>query len=296
MQYIQEACLVNLVTNAIFTHFNHKFFEFTWDRIGRHGLSFNTDYNHDDAQALLQLSLMVTESNYLEKSLNTPSWLHDVPLLYDECPLPIISQISKSSKLNKSGLLGHIFYSEGANILFIIFTGTINGCMVALDIVYGQTELEGITNYTPGLKGHRGVYLAYKSIRDQLVEVVKSYLPAPNARDGIAKNPQIIISGHSLGGAVSQLCALDLAYYDPIHYSFAAPMIFNEHGYHIFNNLVKYSYRIANISDLVVLSPLPVMPNKDAFFHVGKLIHFQRNMGEYPLNHGLAYAQEYNLV
>lgn len=69
-------------------------------------------------------------------------------------------------------------------------------------------------------------------------------------------------------------------------------MIFNEHGYNLFTKSVKYSYSVANISDLVVLSP----PNKDAFFHVGKLIHFQRNLGEYPLNHGLAYAQEYNLI
>lgn len=287
MQYIQEACLIHLMTNAIFTHFNYRLFEFTWDRIGHHNPVFSLDYNHEDAQALLQLSLMVTESNYLNKSLNTPSWLHDTPLLYEECPLRLISQLSQKSQLNKSALLGHIFYSEEANILLIIFTGTINGCMAGLDIVYGQTELEGILNYAPGMKGHRGIYLAYKSIRSKLVEVVKSYLP---------KNPQIIISGHSLGGALSELCTLDLAYYNPIHYSFAAPMIFNEHGYNVFDKLVKYSYRVANISDIVVLSPLPVMPNKNAFFHVGKLIHFQRNLGEYPLNHGLAYAQEYNLI
>ena len=120
-----------------------------------------------------------------------------------------------------------------------------------------------------------------------MVEIIKSYL---------SNKPQVIISGHSLGGAISQVCALDLAYYNPIHYSFAAPMVFNQQGYSVFTKLVKYSYRIANISDLVVLSPLPVMPNKDAFFHVGKLIHFQRNLGEYSLNHALAYVQEYNLV
>lgn len=287
MQYVQEACLINLVTNAIFTHFNHRLFEFTWDRIGHHKPSFDTNYNYEDAQTLLQLSLMVTESNYLDKDLQTPTWLKDFRLLYNECPLSLISQLSQKSQINQSALLGHIFYSEGSNLLFIIFTGTINGCMAGLDLAYGQNELEGITNYTPGLKAHRGVYLAYKSIRQQLVDVVKSYLP---------RNPQILITGHSLGGALSQICALDLAYYNPIHYSFAAPMIFNEHGYNVFTKLVKYSYRIANISDLVVLSPLPVMPNKDAFFHVGKLIHFQRNLGEYPLNHGLAYAQEYNLI
>lgn len=287
MQYVQEACLINLVTNAIFTHFNHRLFEFTWDRIGHHKPLFDINYNYEDAQTLLQLSLMVTESNYLDKDLQIPSWLHDVRLLYNECPLSLISQLSQKSQINQSALLGHILYSEAANILFIIFTGTVNRCMAGLDLAYGQNELEGITNYTPGLKGHRGIYLAYKSIRQQLVDVVKSYLP---------RNPQILISGHSLGGGLSQICALDLAYYNPIHYSFAAPMIFNEHGYNVFSTLVKYSYRIANLSDLVVLSPLPIMPNKDSFFHVGKLIHFQRNLGEYPLNHGLAYAQEYNLM
>ena len=286
MQYIQEACLVNLVTNALFTQKEHKIFEFTWDRIENHKQIFSLDYNHEDAQSLLQLCLMVTESNYLNKSLNPPSLIQKFDLLYDECPLPLISQISTKSPLNQSAKVGHIFYNNISNVLSIIFTGTINGCMAGLDLAYGQTELEGVLNYIIGLKGHRGIYLAYQSIRSQLVEVVKSHLP---------KNPQIIISGHSLGGALSQICALDLAYYNPIHYSFAAPMVFNEVGYNVFTKLVKYSYRIANISDLVVLSPLPVMPNRDAFFHVGKLIHFQSNLGEYRLNHALAYVQEYNL-
>lgn len=273
--------------------------KFTWDLIHQNMSKFNIDYNYEDARVLLQLSLMVTNANFDEKALDTPEWLQDIPLIYDICPLfvPLQRKRDKSKQTPEhmdkfnvrdeiKPLMGHILYNEQINILFIVFTGTSNICLAGLDLEYGQTELNDLLNYTPGIRGHRGVYTAYQSVRPQLVEVFQKYL---------YKNPQIVITGHSLGGALSQMCALDLAFYDPIHYSFAAPLMFNPLGCQAYEKFVKYSYRVANLSDLVVISPLPIMPNKDMFCHVGKLIHFQRNLGEYPLNHSLAYVQEYNL-
>jgi hypothetical protein len=287
MQYVQDACLVNLFTSSIFLGSKHEPFNFTWEQIEHHVAAFTSEYNFDDAKFLLQLCLMVTSSNFEGKPLDPPSWLHDTQLVYNKCPMELISNMSKKSPVNTPAILGHILYNEIGNLLFIIFTGTSNVCMAAVDLEYDQTELNGLLNYTHGLKAHRGVYSAYQSIRPQLIQALNKYLNL---------KPKIIISGHSLGAALSQICALDLAFYDPIHYSFAAPMIFNDIGFNVFNNLVKQSYRVANISDLVVLSPLPVMPNKDAFFHVGNLVCFQRNMGEYSLNHAMAYALEYDLV
>lgn len=287
MQYIQTACLLNLIISSVFMGPKHKPFNFTWDRINNHQRIFSNDYSYTDAQFLLQLSLMVTEYNYYNKKLNAPSWMNNIELSYTECPLPIISQGLSNTVLNESKLIGHIFHNTHNNVVILIFTGTVNTCMGGLDLSYNQTELDVILNYTPGLKAHKGIYLAYKSIREQLVTKLKPFL---------SKNPQLIISGHSLGGALSQLCSLDLAYYNPIHYSFASPMIFNNTGYETFTKLVKSSYRVANISDLVVLSPLPVMPNKDVFLHTGSLISFQRNLGDYSTNHSAAYIQEFELL
>lgn len=294
MQFIQNACLTNLIVSSILTGSNYKPTSFTWDLINQHRLIFSKDYNYDDARTLLQLSLMVTDSNFEGTPLNIPSWLQDNVLIYDVCPLftsnnsNSLAKISTRSnyKSSESERLGHILYHEDNNVLLIVFTGTSNACLAGLDLEYGQTELNNISNYIQGVRCHRGIYSVYQSIRQQLTKVVREHLP---------KNPQIVITGHSLGGALSHLCALDLAYYDPIQYSFASPLIFNQLGHIIYEKFVKYSYRIANLADLITLSPLPIMPNKDIFCNVGKLVHFQRNLGEYPLNHSMAYAQEYNI-
>ena len=300
MQFIQNACLTNLIVSSILTGSNYKPISFSWDLINQHRFRFNKDYNYNDARILLQLSLMVTDSNFTDAQLDIPSWLQDNVLAYNVCPLftssgkvsnPLSSITSNyhSSPRSKmdSERIGHILYDKDDNVLVIVFTGTSNACLAGLDLEYGQTELDSITNYIEGIRGHQGIFSAYKSIRPQLTKVIRDYLP---------KNPQIVITGHSLGGALSHLCALDLAFYNPIQYSFASPLIFNPLGSLVYDKYVKYSYRIANLVDLVTLSPLPIMPNKDLFCHVGKLVHFQRHLGEYPKNHSLAYAQEYSLT
>jgi len=272
--------------NSIFTSKHYKPYKFTWDLIDNHRKAFDTQYNYADAQVLLQLSLMVTSSNFAEKTLETPDWLTSAPLRYNVCPSALIANNMPDSYLNKASNLVHVLYSERDNKLFIIFSGTSNGCMGFLDLEYMQTDLTDVVNYRPGIRGHRGIHVAYQSIRPQLINIFDKY---------INRQPQIIISGHSLGGGLSQLCALDLAFYNPIHYSFAAPLVFNPLGTDVFNKIVKTSYRVANGSDLVTLLPLPVMVNDDVFCHVGRLVYFQRNFGDYGKNHSNAYIQEYNL-
>jgi hypothetical protein len=283
MDIIQEACLLGLMVTSIFMGDTQPLVSFDWDEIGKHGPIFSPQYNREDAKILLQLSLMVSNSNLHNISLNTPSWLIDFPIKYDTCPVKLISD----GELGSSGNLAHIFYSERANLLFIIFTGTYNACLMGVDMEHAQKEIPNLLTYTPGMKAHRGIYEAYQSIRPKLLKIVKHFVDT--------KNPQIVISGHSLGGALSQLSALDLSYYNPIHYSFASPQIFNPLAASVFDTFVKQSYRIANLSDLVVLSPLPVMPNKDSFCHVGKLIYFQRNLGEYLNNHTRVYIEEFDI-
>lgn len=285
-QWVQDVCLINIVTSAILSRHRHNPFIFDWSLIGKHSTNFTSEYNYEDARCLLQLSMMVTNSNFTDIPLNVPNWLVDIPIVYETCPIKTIAEGISNSPLNKPTALVHILYSERGNLLLIVFTGTSNACLATIDLNYYQTELEGINNYLPNVRGHQGVYIAYQSVRPKLLETVRKY---------IDRKPKIIITGHSLGGALSSLCTLDLAVLQPLHYSFAAPLIFNPKACDIFTQLVKNSYRIANLSDLVVLSPLPIMPNKDAFCHVGRVVLFQRNLGEYSDNHSLAYLLEYNI-
>ncbi|CAH6419637.1 Class 3 lipase [uncultured virus] len=282
----QDACLINLVVNSILTGDQHGAYVFDWNIIGAHGTQFHPDYNYEDARLLLQLSLMVTNANYREISLGAPEWLIDTPLSYSTCP--VINIITNSNKTGSKYqmVLAHVLYNERANVAFIVFSGTVDACMVGIDLAYRQDEITGILNYFPGMKAHKGIHAAYLSIREQLIQTILPY---------INRKAQLIITGHSLGAALSNFCALDLAYYNPLHYSFASPLVFNPATAENFERLVKWSYRVANLSDLVTLAPLPIMPNKDTFCHVGKMIMFQNNLGDYRENHALSYMKMYNI-
>lgn len=287
----QDICMINMIVSTIFSSKEVKRqYEYDWTLIENHSGIFSTDYSYEDAQIALQLSLMVTNANFetptnkLTIPSNISSWLIDIPIMYDMCPLEMIAKAIPNSKLNEPTPLCRILYNQRDNIIFIVFTGTSNGCMASLDLDYLQTDLTSLNNYIPGLRGHKGVYQAYQSVRQRIINTLKSF-----------NSPQIVITGHSLGGSLSTLCALDLSSLNPIHYSFAAPLLFNSIGCDVFNKVVPHSYRIVNLSDMVTLFPLPIMPSGDIYCHVGTLAPFQRNLQEYHRNHSLAYMLEFNL-
>lgn len=288
MQLLHDVCLGTLITDYLFLKPNLKGFVFNWNNIINRGFNLSTNYNDNDAAILLQLSLMVTNSNSEEKKLNTPNSMEDYPIFYDHCPMDLISKGFSNSKHNEPSNLAHVFYDKITNTIIIVFSGTNNLCLAGTDLDYSQVELQNITNYVPGIKGHQGMYSAYKIIRNKIIDIIKPALLSNNP-------PKLIITGHSLGGALSAICALDLAYYKPIHYSFGAPLFFNPLGAEAFEKYVTNSYRIANLSDIVTLLPLPVMPNGNIFCHVGKSVMFQRNLGTATNNHSAAYIIQYNI-
>lgn len=277
MQALQETCLLTLIMSMVLNSDNHVSIAFSEDALSPTH-TWSSTYAHDDAKILLQLALMVTAANYTNEALRVPSWLQDITLVYHMCPTPVLARATQASTL------GHVLYSATHNMIFIIFTGTSNTCLASLDVQYTQHEISGIANYTSGMKAHAGMYAAYLAVREQLWHILKQTTQA-----------KIYITGHSLGGGLSQLCALDLADYDPMHYSFGSPLVFNAAAAAKFETLVSRSYRIANISDAVTAVPLPVMPNSDTFCHVGEFMYFQRNLGDMHASHTLSYVQEYNI-
>lgn len=290
MEIVQEACLLNLVTSSILTQDRYKVFRFDWDEVGHHGLAFSLDYNYQDARALLQLGMMVTNANFESEPLKFPSWIRATHLEYTHCPLEPIATVVPHSQYNKPSNMGYILYHPVANVIVGVFTGTSNECLVGLDINYYQAEAEEIANYAPGVKAHRGVYQTYHSIRSSVIATIEGLIEAAPTP------PRLILTGHSLGAALSTLAALDLAYYQPIHYAFASPQVFNPLGANLFDHLVAHSYRISNLADLVTIVPLSVMPNGDLFSHAGRLYSFQRNLGKYFKNHALAYLHEFQIL
>lgn len=98
---------------------------------------------------------------------------------------------------------------------------------------------------------HRGFMVAYLSVRDRLQEIIKQY-PAAN----------LVVTGHSLGGALATICALDWQYNitqyskQPLAvYTFGAPRVGNPALVDSFSQRVSNSYRFVYGRDLVTHLP-----------------------------------------
>lgn len=96
---------------------------------------------------------------------------------------------------------------------------------------------------------HRGFVSAYFSVRESIHAYIKTHT-----------TPRIIVTGHSLGGALATLCAVDLQYNFPkqIHieiYTFGAPRVGNAGFQESFNERVPRSYRIIYGMDIVPALP-----------------------------------------
>ncbi|NJK48282.1 lipase family protein [Candidatus Gracilibacteria bacterium] len=102
-----------------------------------------------------------------------------------------------------------------------------------------------------GAKMHRGFASAYMSVREQ----IHNYL-----NDRAA--PSLTVTGHSLGGALATLCAVDIQYNFSNKvtvdiYTFGAPRVGNNGFKESFNRRVPNSYRFVYGMDIVPALPRP---------------------------------------
>ena len=108
---------------------------------------------------------------------------------------------------------------------------------------------------------HQGFQLVYYAVRDSVLQTV-------NARKGGCK--EILITGHSLGGALVGVAAPDLlnqaaANLAPIVYTWAEPRVGHSDYVDFFNTHVNICYRIVNVWDVVPHLP----PDLAGYEHEG---------------------------
>lgn len=112
---------------------------------------------------------------------------------------------------------------------------------------------------------HFGFISAYKSVREAIHNEVKK---TPHSR--------IICTGHSLGGALATLCALDIQYNFPDKevscYTYGSPKVGNSRFVESFNRRVPNTFRFVNSADSV-----PKLP-PGRYEHVGVLYHIGRQV------------------
>lgn len=100
-----------------------------------------------------------------------------------------------------------------------------------------------------GAKMHRGFTTAFLSVRDRIHDFLKTHSPS-----------QVTVTGHSLGGALATLCAVDLQFNFPNQfsidvYTFGAPRVGNDGFTESFDRRVPESHRFVNGMDIVPALP-----------------------------------------
>lgn len=104
-------------------------------------------------------------------------------------------------------------------------------------------------NYTSKIQVHRGFLKCYKSVRGKILEYISTH------RESIH---QIFVAGHSLGGALSLLCALDIQYNCGIHpkvFTSGAPCVGNKEFARSYNKRVPDTTRTYARRDIVPKLP-----------------------------------------
>ena len=131
---------------------------------------------------------------------------------------------------------------------------------------------------------HKGFIYIYEQFRQQILDALKN----------ISNISNIIISGHSLGAAISTINALDLFqqnYKSIVVYNFASPRVGDPVFVEIFNNSEIKNFRIVNIADIIPTLPLSVFPNlvnpkiPILYEHCGQAITFTDNWLSIMNNH-----------
>ncbi len=126
------------------------------------------------------------------------------------------------------------------------------------DFAYGE---KGNT----AIKVHYGFIETYGSVREAMFKAAKE-----------TPHQQIVCTGHSLGGALATLCAVDIKYNLPDKvvsaYTFGSPKVGNAEFVNFYNKLVPQTYRVVNSVDVVPNLP-PNIPLVISYEHVGELQH-----------------------
>ena len=219
------------------------------------------------------------ESIFTEDSQNSmQKTLHDAESRIREIAQRIVSQ-----KHRIPVYIGFAIASDKRNI--IAFRGT-------------QTQLEWWRNlqatqndYSDPITGdyygkvHQGYFkIVREKIGKSLIEIVRQLDPTIPC----------YITGHSLGGAVATLSAMEIALNVPEIreqiqlYTYAAPRIGDRDFAEAHSRLIPNSYRVVNLSDSVPLVPPIEIKNKFTtanYAHVGQKWSFTAQFGDVLLNH-----------
>lgn len=161
-----------------------------------------------------------------------------------------------------------LFMLHRGEVLVIGFRGTQQSYDWITDFNAWHTVVP-YDNYESPIRVHSGFIAAYKSVRDQIHKYIKERIPASicgstvcgvtvcGGQLGLIK--KVIICGHSLGGALATLCAVDVQYnfgqLDILCYPSGNPSVGNKAFAASYNKRVPNTIRTYMRTDLVPFLP-----------------------------------------
>jgi len=209
--------------------------------------------------------------NFFRKEVIQSVYLSKVCYLYSKNHNAInefkyLNEYNKVFYINDktNNYLSIITYND--NKINIAFRGTFNKNNLMLNFNAKQQKY-----FNNSIKIHAGYLNIYLNFKEKLLIIINN----------IIKNNDIklfIITGHSLGGCIGTICAIDLFDYYNKHnynfrcYTFGSPKIGNKNFANYYNSKIKYSYRFVNKNDIFCFFP-PIF----IYSHIGHTIYLNND-------------------
>ncbi|KAK4406020.1 Lipase [Sesamum angolense] len=163
--------------------------------------------------------------------------------------------------------------------LVIAFRGTEQGKDLRTDLMLVPAGLnpERIGgDFKQEVQVHSGFLSAYDSVRTRLISLIKQAIGHRGDSSDLLPKWHIYVTGHSLGGALATLLALELsssqlAKHGAISvtmYNFGSPRVGNRRFAEVYNEKVKDSWRVVNHRDII-----PTVPRLMGYCHVAQPVY-----------------------
>ncbi|XP_021867300.1 probable feruloyl esterase A isoform X2 [Spinacia oleracea] len=235
-----------------------------------HGVHFPV-YNHTLAKILVEYNAAVYESDLTELFTWTCSRCNGMTKGFEIIELIVDVQHC---------LQAYVGFAKDLNAIIVAFRGTQEHSIQnwVEDLYWKQLDL----NYpdTPDAMVHHGFYNAYHNttLRPGVLDAVK------RAKKFFGEIDLIVI-GHSMGGAMAAICALDLTVHHGIKNiqvtTFGQPRIGNAAFASYYSQFVPNTIRVTHEHDMV-----PHLPPYYRYFSQKTYHHFPREVWLYNIGYG----------
>ncbi len=223
-------------------------------------------YSPDDAHHALALCCV----SYCDSDVSVDEW---------QCPQchkastnkPPFVQVIRNEKLEVKALVVLQDGVDGDRLLSVVFRGTVS----KLNWMEDAWAFQEHNTRWPGAKIHRGFADDYMSVEKDIHRTVKTLINR-------ARPTRVLVTGHSLGGALAALCAMELRVNGVIPrsiplslYTFGQPRVGNAGAPKLLMATVDEHYRVTHWHDQI-----PQLPRENMIVN-----HYRHGPREVWYNH-----------